>query len=139
MPSTETRSVVVEREFAHPPEKVWRALTLPHLMEEWLMKNDFQPVVGHRFHLRRSPRPDVDIVLDCQVLVVDPNKRLSYSWAMNELEGVVTLTLTPTPAGTHLRMEQSGFPAALKQALAGATAGWLQVGARLENILARLD
>ena len=50
--STETRSVIVEREMPHPPEKLWRALTQPHLMEEWLMKNDFKPVVGHRFNLR---------------------------------------------------------------------------------------
>ena len=50
--STETRSVVVEREIPYPPEKIWRALTQPHLIEEWLMKNDFKPVVGHRFNLR---------------------------------------------------------------------------------------
>src|SRR6266446_6701476 len=50
--ATETRSVVVEREVPFPPEKVWRALTQPHLIEEWLMKNDFKPVVGHSFNLR---------------------------------------------------------------------------------------
>ena len=60
-PSTETRSVVVEREFPFPPEKIWRALTQPHLIEEWLMQNDFMPAVGHRFNLRRSPRPDMNI------------------------------------------------------------------------------
>ncbi|MBV8746734.1 MAG: SRPBCC domain-containing protein, partial [Xanthobacteraceae bacterium] len=76
-PSGETRSVVIEREFPFPPEKIWRALTQPHLIEEWLMKNDFVPVVGHRFNLRRTPKPDVNIVLDCQVLVVEPNKTLS--------------------------------------------------------------
>jgi uncharacterized protein YndB with AHSA1/START domain len=51
-PATETRSVVVEREISYPPEKIWRALTQPHLIEEWLMKNDFKPVVDHRFNLR---------------------------------------------------------------------------------------
>ena len=50
--SSETLSVVVEREMPHPPEKIWRALTQPHLIEEWLMKNDFKPVVDHRFNLR---------------------------------------------------------------------------------------
>src|SRR2546429_5610763 len=105
--ATETRSVVVEREIAHPPEKIWRALTQPHLMEEWLMKNDFKPVVGHRFNLRRNPRPDLSIVVDCQVLEVEPNRTLSYTWAAFDLESVVTLTLTPTRTGTHLRVEQS--------------------------------
>jgi uncharacterized protein YndB with AHSA1/START domain len=108
-PATETRSVVVEREIPHSPEKIWRALTQPHLIEDWLMKNDFAPVVGHRFNLRRNPQPDLNIVIDCQVLVIEPNKTLSYTWAAYGLESVVTWTLTPKSTGTHLRMEQSGF------------------------------
>ena len=72
----ETRSVVVERDFPHPSEKLWRALTQPHLIEEWLMKNDFLPVVGHRFNLRG----DWGGVLDCEVLEVEPNRTLSYTW-----------------------------------------------------------
>ena len=73
---TETRSVVVEREMPHPPEKLWRALTQPHLIEEWLMKNDFKPAVGHRFNLRG----DWGGVLDCEVLAIAPNRELSYTW-----------------------------------------------------------
>ena len=65
------RSVVIERDMPHPPEKVWRALTQPKLIEEWLMKNDFKPAVGHRFNLRG----DWGGVLDCKVLAVEPNKR----------------------------------------------------------------
>ena len=101
--ATETRSVVVEREIPHPPEKIWRALTQPHLIEEWLMKNDFKPVAGHRFNLRRSPKPDLNIVVDCQVLVVEPNKTLSYTWAAYGLESVVTWTLTPSSTATPCR------------------------------------
>src|SRR5206468_2913031 len=74
--STETRSVVVEREMSHPPEKLWRALTQPHLIEEWLMKNDFKPAVGHHFNLRGNWGG----VLDCEVLAIEPNKALSYTW-----------------------------------------------------------
>ena len=74
--ATETLSVVVEREIPYPPEKIWRALTQPHLIEEWLMKNDFKPVVGHRFNLRADWG-----AVDCQVLAVEPNKTLSYTWA----------------------------------------------------------
>lgn len=137
----ETRSVVVEREFSHPPEKLWRALTQPHLMEEWLMKNDFQPVPGHRFNLRGSWGG----VLDCEVLVVEPGKTLSYTWnfahedpAYN-LESVVTFTLTPTASGSLLRMEQSGFRPDQKQAYGGARHGWGQFFTALDELLARVD
>src|SRR6476659_5467563 len=135
--STATRSVVVEREVAFPPEKIWRALTQPHLIEEWLMKNDFKPVAGHRFNLRKNPRPDVSIVVDCQVLEVEPNKTLSYTWAAYGLESVVTWTLTATSTGTHLRMEQSGFRPDQQQAYQGAKYGWQQLFANLEQVLAR--
>ncbi|HEY4921037.1 MAG TPA: SRPBCC domain-containing protein [Xanthobacteraceae bacterium] len=138
-PSTEMRSVVVERELPYPPEKIWRALTQPHLIEEWLMKNDFMPVVGHRFNLRRAPRPDLNIVVDCEILVVEPNKTLSYTWAAFDLDSVVTWTLTPTSAGTRLRMEQSGFRPEQKQAYGGANGGWQQFFANLDKVLARID
>ncbi|MHB8268262.1 SRPBCC family protein [Bradyrhizobium sp.] len=138
---TETRSVVVEREIAHPPEKLWRALTQPHLIEEWLMKNDFKPKVGHRFNLRG----DWGGVLDCEVLAVEPNRTLSYTWNFAhddpafDLTSVVTFTLTPTTTGTHLRMEQAGFRPGQKQAYGGARVGWQQFFAKLEQVLARAD
>jgi uncharacterized protein YndB with AHSA1/START domain len=139
MNEPETRSVVVERELPFPPEKIWRALTQPHLIEEWLMKNDFNPLVGHRFNLQRTPQPDVNIVVDCQVLVVEPNKTLSYTWSAFDLESVVTWTLTPTSTGTHLRMEQSGFRPDQRQAYGGARGGWQKFLANLEQVLARID
>ena len=137
--STATLSVVVEREMAHPPEKIWRALTQPHLIEEWLMKNDFRPAVGHRFNLRG----EWGGVLDCEVLAVEPNRTLSYTWnfahddAALNLKSVVTFTLTPSGTGTLLRMEQSGFRPDQKQAHGGARMGWQQFFAKLEEVLAR--
>ncbi|UVK39394.1 SRPBCC domain-containing protein [Mesorhizobium sp. AR10] len=136
---TEARSVVVEREMTYPPEKIWRALTQPHLIEEWLMKNDFKPIVDHRFNLRKDPQPDVSIVVDCQVTAVEPNKTLSYTWEGYGLESVVTWTLTPTSTGTHLRMEQSGFRPDQERAYRGARSGWQQFFAALEQVLARAD
>ena len=138
---TETRSIVVEREFPFPPERLWRALTQPHLIEEWLMKNDFQASPGHRFELRG----EWGGVLDCEVLAIEPNRRLSYSWDFAsddpafDLKSVVTFTLTPTAAGTHLRMEQSGFRPGQKQAIGGALHGWQGFFASLEQVLARID
>ena len=138
--ATEALSVVVEREMPHPPEKIWRALTQPHLIEEWLMKNEFQPVVGHRFNLRADWG-----VLDCEVLAVEPNKKLSYTWhsadddAANGLKSVVTWILTPTSTGTHLRMEQSGFRPDQPRYYQGAKYGWQRFFAALEQVLARID
>ena len=139
--ATETRSAIVERELPHPPEKLWRALTQPHLIEEWLMKNDFKPVVGHSFNLRG----DWGGVLDCEVLAIEPNKVLSYTWnfrhddAAFNLRSVVTFTLTPTSKGTRLRVEQSGFQPSQKQAYGGAHAGWRQFLEKLEQVLTRTD
>ncbi len=139
--ATETRSAVIEREFPHPPEKLWRALTQPHLIEEWLMKNDFKPAVGHSFNLRG----EWGGLLDCKVLEVEPNKTLSYTWdfkhedAAFNLKSVVTFTLTPTSTGTHLRVEQTGFRPDQRQAYGGAHAGWKQFFTKLEQVLARPD
>ena len=132
--STQTRSFVIEREIPHPPEKIWRALTQPHLVEEWLMKNDFRPVVGHNFRLTADWG-----AVDCRVQAVEPNKRLSYSWAAYGLESIVTWTLTPTSTGTHLRMEQSGFRPDQEQAYQGAKFGWQRFLASLEQVVARMD
>ncbi len=131
---TEALSVTVEREIAHPPEKVWRALTQPHLIEEWLMKTDFKPVVGGRFQFRADWGN-----VDGQVLAVEPNKRLSYKWDAYGLESIVTWTLTSTSAGTLLRMEQSGFRRDQQQAYEGAKAGWPRFFAALEQVLGRAD
>jgi uncharacterized protein YndB with AHSA1/START domain len=131
--ATQTRSVVIEREMAFPPDKVWRALTQGPLLEEWLMKNDFQPRVGHTFNFRGDWG-----AVDCQVLTIEPNKTLSYTWAAYGLESVVTWTLTPTGKGTQLRMEQSGFRPDQEQAYQGAKGGWQKFFAALEQVLARI-
>ena len=132
--AAQTRSVVVEREMPYPPEKIWRALTQPHLLAEWLMKNDFMPVVNHRFNFRGDWG-----AADCQVREVEPNKTLSYTWAAFGLESIVTWTLAPTRTGTHLRMEQTGFRSDQQQAYLGARGGWQRFFANLEQVLARID
>ncbi|MGR3592547.1 MAG: SRPBCC family protein [Limimaricola soesokkakensis] len=129
-----TRTVMKERELRHAPEKVWRALTQKHLMEEWLMKSDFKPEVGHRFDLEADWGK-----VSCQVLAVESHKTLSYSWVAHGLESVVTWTLTETAIGTHLKMEQSGFGPGQDQAYHGATAGWEKFLDKLDEVIADLD
>jgi uncharacterized protein YndB with AHSA1/START domain len=141
MKQTEALTVVVERDIPHPPEKIWRALTQPHLIAEWLMQNDFVPNVGHRFNFRADYLPNG--ALDCEVLAIEPNKRLSYTWGSTsdnpalDAKTVVTYTLTPTSTGTHLRVEQAGFRRDQPQAYGGAKYGWPKFLAALEQTAAR--
>jgi uncharacterized protein YndB with AHSA1/START domain len=139
------RTVVLEREFAHAPEKVWRALTQSALLDEWLMKNDFKPVVGHRFNFRAQPSPHWNGVTDCEVLVVEPNRKLSYSWnasgeeARNGTKTIVTWTLTPTAKGTLLRLEQAGFRSPEDDTFyQGAQYGWNKMLGTLDGVLSRI-
>jgi len=130
MSDTQTRTVVVEREVPFAPEKIWRALTQPHLIAEWLMKNDFEPAIGHRFTLSGDWGS-----VDCKVLTLEPNKSLSYTWNAMGLESTVVWTLTPTASGTHLRVEQAGFKPDQPQAYHGASYGWQKFLASLEQVL----
>ena len=139
MTATATRSLVIEREMPHPPEKIWRALTEGPLIKEWLMDNDFQPVVGHTFKFRSTPVPNWDGIIDSKVLVVEPNKKLSYGWGALGLESVVTWTLTPTDAGTHVRMEHSGFGPDQDAAYKGANYGWQKFLGNLERVVTGLE
>jgi len=135
-----TRSVVVEREMPHPPEKIWRALTQGALIKQWLLDNDFQPTVGHTFQFRSTPVPGWDGIIDAKVLVVDePNKRLSYTWGSFGLESVVAWTLTPTETGTLVRMEHSGFRPDQGAAYNGAKHGWKKFIGGLERVAAELQ
>lgn len=130
---TETRTITLERDLPYPPEKIWRALTQPQLIEEWLMKNDFQPEIGHSFALRGDWGS-----VACKVLEVEPQRRLAYSWEAHGLESVVTWTLAPSASGSRLSMEQSGFRTDQEPFYQGALAGWPGFLTGLENALARL-
>jgi uncharacterized protein YndB with AHSA1/START domain len=131
--AAEAVTVVVERDIPHPPEKVWRALTQQHLIAEWLMANDFEPRLGHKFKLRWENN-GMSGVIDAEVLVMEPHRTLAYSWNSMGVETVVTLTLTPTPAGTHLKMEQSGFAPDRKQNIEGARWGWTNFLSKLDDV-----
>ena len=130
-----TRTLVIERTFAHPPQKLWRALTEGSLLAEWLLKNDFEPMVGRRFQFRSEPMPQWDGLINCEVLVVEPLKRLSYRWNALGLESVVLFTLTADKGGTHVRMEHSGFRDDQQQAYSGAKYGWQKFFSNLERVL----
>jgi uncharacterized protein YndB with AHSA1/START domain len=104
--------IIREVVYPHPPAAVWRALTEPAALSAWLMPNDFRPEVGHKFQFR-VPKPPIGWrgIVDCEVLVVDPPRRLSYTWLGDPKyrPTKVTWTLEPVEGGTRLRLEHTGF------------------------------
>lgn len=134
-----TDSLALEFDLHHPPEKVWRALTDPVLLAEWLL-----PVAGLRlepgaaFTFQTQPLPGWDGTVNCRILEIEPSRRLSYAWVVGELDTVVTFTLTRTATGTRLSLAHSGFKPDQKQNFAGARYGWRRMGGKLVDLLARL-
>lgn len=129
----EIRSVVIEREMPFPASRIWRALTQPELMAEWLLKSDFAPEVGRAFRFTQEWG-----TIDCRVTDVEPERSLAYTWAAFGLESTVTWTLTPVAAGTLLRMEQVGFRRDQEEAFRGARAAWTGYFKTLEAVVSRV-
>lgn len=140
----DTKGIVVERTMPHPPEKVWRALTQAPLVADWLMPNDFEPVVGHRFRFRMEPPPPGgwDGIVESEVLEVEPPRRLVYRWdttGEGGLRTVVAYTIAPTAdGGAHVRMEQTGFKPHEELNRRGAMMGFSQFLQNLERVAGAL-
>lgn len=128
------RTVTVTRDFPYPPDKLWRALTQPELIEDWIaMKSDFKPEVGHSFKFSADWG-----AVDCEVVEIEPHKVLAYKWEAFGLESVVTWTLTPTTTGTTLRMDQVGFRPDQEYAYQGAQQAWPNYFDAMDKVLAAL-
>jgi len=134
-----TRTLLVERVFPHSTEKLWRALTTTPLLAQWLLENDFEPTVGRRFQFRNEPMPHWDGAIDCEVLIVEPLRKLAYTWNALGLESVVTFTLSTVEGGTRVRMEQSGFLPEQEAAYKGASYGWQKFFGSLKRVLDGAD
>ncbi len=139
---SQTDAISFELELNHPPEKVWRALTDPELLEQWLL-----PVVdrhlpletGAAFTLQTQPYPNWDGTVNCRFVEIEKHRKLSYAWTVPFLDTVVTFTLTPTASGTRLSLVQTGFKADQKQERGGARYGWKMMGDKLIELLARIS
>jgi uncharacterized protein YndB with AHSA1/START domain len=138
------KSIKHEFFFSHPPEKVWEYLTKSELMELWLMKNNFEPAVGHEFQFQINPIPtlDFDGVFYCKVLEIVPYKKLSYSWRSGRGEGKITLDslvvwkLQPTDNGTKLFLEHSGFEKEENlNFFQGLNQGWIEKLEKIEKLI----
>jgi uncharacterized protein YndB with AHSA1/START domain len=137
---SQTDSISFEFELPHAPEKVWRALTDPALLAEWLLPVvDLRLEPGAEFTFKTQPYPGWDGVVNCRLVEIETHRKLSYAWTVPFLDTVVTFTLTPTATGTRLSLVQSGFKPEQKQSFGGARYGWRQMGGKLVELLARVS
>jgi uncharacterized protein YndB with AHSA1/START domain len=136
---SQTESLAFTFDLHHSPEKVWRALTDPVLLTEWLL-----PVVGLKlepgaaFTFKTQPYPGWDGIVNCRFLEIETQRKLSYGWSVPFLDTVVTFTLSPTASGTQLSIVQSGFKPDQKREFGGARYGWKMMGEKLVDLLARI-
>lgn len=138
---SQTDAIAFDFDLGHPPEKVWRALTDPDLLAEWLLPAEglaLEP--GAAFTLRTQPQPGWDGAVRCRILEAEAPRKLSYTWVVGdmELDTIVTFTLAPTPSGTHLSLVQSGFRPDQKRNWGGARYGWKMMGGKLVDLLERM-
>jgi len=138
---SQTESISFEFDLQHAPAKVWRALTDPVLLAEWLL-----PVVDLKlepkaaFTLKAPPKPGWDGSVDCRFVEIEAQRKLSYTWRVGDvIDTVVTFTLTPTASGTRLALVQSGFKPDQKHNFGGARYGWKLMGAKLVDLLAKIS
>lgn len=137
---SQTATLAFDLDLPHPPAKVWRALTDPALLAEWLLPVtglDLTP--GAAFTFRTQPMPGWDGVVNCRLLEAVEHERLSYAWVVGDMDTVVTFTLEPTATGTRLWLVHSGFKPEQKQNFGGARYGWRLMGGKLVDLLARIS
>jgi uncharacterized protein YndB with AHSA1/START domain len=144
-PGSQTRSISLDIDLAHSPEKVWRALTDPVLLAEWLLPVvDLELEPEAAFTFRAQPQPGWDGTVQCRFVEIEAYRKLSYTWVVGDPESefsidtVVTFTLAPTESGTRLSLVQSGFKPDQKRNFGGARYGWRMMGGRLVDLLERI-
>ena len=136
---SQRETLSLDFDLPYAPEKVWRALTDPELLAEWLLPViDLRLEPGASFTFRTQPYPGWDGTVSCRFLEIEPQRKVSYTWSVPFLETVVTFTLTPTASGTRLSLVQSGFQPTQKREFGGARYGWTMMGGKLVELLARL-
>jgi uncharacterized protein YndB with AHSA1/START domain len=135
----QTESLSFEFDLPHAPEKVWRALTEPALLAQWLLPViGFDLAPGTTFMFKTQAYPGWDGTVHCRMVEIEPQRKLTYSWTVPFLDTVVTFTLTPTVTGTRLSVVQSGFNEQQKKEFGGARYGWRMMGEKLVDLLGRI-
>ncbi|WP_078382500.1 SRPBCC family protein [Sutcliffiella halmapala] len=124
--------LLLDFQFKSPINKVWDALTHSDTLAQWVMENNFKPIVGYKCQFRNT---QIGLVVDSEVLVVDKPHKLSYTWVGGPIDTVVTWTLKQEGETTHLHLEQSGFETENQQAFMGAKYGWTSMVDQLQKVV----
>jgi uncharacterized protein YndB with AHSA1/START domain len=126
--------------FHQSPKEVWDYLTRPELIEQWLMKSDFKPIVGQKFQFTFTPKPDSKYqgTVNCEVLEIKPFTKLSYSWKGSTKDGrkfnsIIVWTLVPKENGTELQLQHSGFN--VLEDILNHASGWSICLKRFEELI----
>jgi len=136
---SQSESISFEFDLPQSPEKVWRALTDPVLLTEWLLPIvDLKLESGAAFTFKTQPYPGWDGTVNCRFVEIEAHRKLVYTWSVPFLDTVVTFTLTPSASGTRLSIVQSGFKPDQKREFGGARYGWKMMGGKLVDLLARI-
>ena len=136
---SQTDRISFEFDLPHSPEKVWRALTEPDLLAQWLLPVlDIKLELGAAFTFKTQPYPGWDGIVSCRMLEIEAQRKLSWMWVVGDIDTVVTFTLTPSASGTRLSLVQSGFKPDQKKNFGGARYGWKMMGGKLVDLLARI-
>ncbi|MBL0940340.1 MAG: SRPBCC domain-containing protein [Gemmatimonadaceae bacterium] len=137
--SSQSEALAFEFDLPHAPAKVWRALTEPALLSEWLL-----PVINHKleagaqFTFTAPPQPGWDGIVNCQFIAIEHEKALSWTWVVGDIDTVVRFDLSPTETGTRVMLVQSGFKSDQKRNFGGARYGWNMMGGKLLQVLEAL-
>ncbi|WP_085993391.1 SRPBCC family protein [Oceanobacillus senegalensis] len=112
--------ISLDFEFKSPIHKVWDALTNSETLAQWVMENNFKPIVGYKCQFRND---EIDLIVDSEVLVVDEPYKLSYTWVSGPLNTIITWTLRQEGDITYLHLDHTGFEKE-DYAFKGAKYGW---------------
>ena len=102
-------SIVIDMFYPYAVSDVWAALTSSEALGEWLMPNDFEPRIGHRFTFRTTPDSNWNGIVNCEIVTLENLKRIAFTWQGNGLDTLVTFAIEGVEGGTHLRLEHAGF------------------------------
>ncbi len=139
-PASQSETITFTVDLPHAPGKVWRALTEPKLLAEWLLPVfGLELAPGAAFTFKTQPHPGWDGTVNCRIIESDAPRKLRYAWVVGDMDTIVSFTLVPTASGTRLSLVHSGFKPSQKQNFGGARYGWAMMGGKLIDLLARIQ
>jgi len=128
-------SIRLEQNLDKDPATVWTYLTTPDLVAAWWAPCTIKAEPGHRFTFDLGKWG----IQAAEILAIEPEKRLSYTFAPTMIGTTITWTLAPTAGGTLLTMTHEGFDLSSmipRMAYDGLGKGWPKMLEKLRTTVA---